>query len=53
MHDLIIRNARIVDGTGRDYDPSDESRFLDPDPVPAVAELAAQGVTTMPQTKLV
>jgi catechol 2,3-dioxygenase-like lactoylglutathione lyase family enzyme len=42
----------VVDGTGRDYDPSDESRFLDPDPVPAVAELAAQGVTTMPQTKL-
>ncbi len=43
----------VVDGTGRDYDPNDTDRFLDPDPVPAVAELAGHGVTTMPQTKLV
>jgi len=43
----------VVDATGRDYDPGDTERFLDPDPVPAVAELADRGLTTMPKTHLV
>ena len=43
----------VVDGTGRPFDPSDESIFLDPDPVPAIAELAAGGVESMPRTHLV
>jgi catechol 2,3-dioxygenase-like lactoylglutathione lyase family enzyme len=43
----------VVDGTGRPYDPDDDARFLDPDPVPAVAELADGGVGSMPSTKLV
>ena len=43
----------VVDGTGRPYDPEDATLFLDPDPVPAVAELANGGVTSMPRTSLV
>ncbi|MDH3678631.1 MAG: VOC family protein [Acidimicrobiia bacterium] len=43
----------VVDGTGEPYDPDDESRFLDPDPVPAVAELAGDGLTSVPTTRLV
>ena len=43
----------VVDGTGRSYDPDDATRFLDPDPVPAVAELAGDGLSSMPETKLV
>jgi hypothetical protein len=43
----------VVDGTGRPFDPADASRFLDPDPVPAVAELAAGGLATLPRTELV
>ena len=43
----------VNDGTGRPYDPTDETLFEDPDPVPAVAELAHGGVSTMPTTTLV
>lgn len=43
----------VVDGTGRDFDPGDEELFLDPDPVPAVAELAAGGLASLPTTSLV
>jgi catechol 2,3-dioxygenase-like lactoylglutathione lyase family enzyme len=43
----------VVDGTGRDYDPADASLFLDPDPVPAVAEMAADGLIGLPTTSLV
>ena len=43
----------IVDGTGRPFDPTDEASFQDPDPVPAVAELADGGLETLPRTKLV
>jgi catechol 2,3-dioxygenase-like lactoylglutathione lyase family enzyme len=43
----------VEDGTGRRYDPSNEALFLDPNPVPAVAELATGGVRSMPHTKLV
>lgn len=42
----------VVDGTGLPYDPTDETRFLDPDPVPAVAELA-EGLAAYPVTRLV
>jgi catechol 2,3-dioxygenase-like lactoylglutathione lyase family enzyme len=43
----------VQDGTGREYDPSNGSLFLDPNPVPAVAELAHGGLRSMPHTKLV
>jgi catechol 2,3-dioxygenase-like lactoylglutathione lyase family enzyme len=43
----------VHDGTGRAFDPSDESLFLDPDPVPAVSELAAGGLRALPATALV
>lgn len=43
----------VIDGTGREFDPSDETIFADPDPVPAVAELAAGNLATLPRTKLV
>ena len=43
----------VVDGTGRQFDPNDKSVFLDPDPVPAIAELAAGGLASMPTTALV
>jgi hypothetical protein len=43
----------VVDGTGRPYDPGDASLFLDPDPVPAVAEMAADGLLGLPTTSLV
>lgn len=43
----------VVDGTGRDFDPSDGSVFLDPDPVPAIAELAAGNLASLPTTTLV
>jgi catechol 2,3-dioxygenase-like lactoylglutathione lyase family enzyme len=42
-----------VDGTGRALDPADTTRFLDPNPVPAIAELAGAGLSTLPTTKLV
>jgi catechol 2,3-dioxygenase-like lactoylglutathione lyase family enzyme len=43
----------VVDGTGRAFDPADEASFQDPDPVPAVAELASGSLQSMPHTKLV
>ena len=43
----------VVDGTGRPCDPTDATVFMDPNPVPAVAELAAGGLQTLPPTTLV
>ena len=43
----------VVDGTDQPFDPSDSTRFLDPDPVPAVSELAAGGLVSLPTTALV
>ena len=43
----------VIDGTGRPMDPTDRRLFEDPDPVPAVAELAAGSLTSVPTTKLV
>ena len=43
----------VVDGTERAFDPTDTSRFLDPNPVPAIAELAAGALQSMPETTLV
>ena len=43
----------VVDGTGRAFDPADATRFLDPDPVPAVTELASGGLRALPSTTLV
>jgi catechol 2,3-dioxygenase-like lactoylglutathione lyase family enzyme len=42
-----------VDPTGRSMDLSDGELYSDPDPVPAVAELAAGDLATLPETKLV
>lgn len=42
----------VVDGTGRNFDPSDGSVFLDPDPVPAIAELARGTLGDLPTTHL-
>lgn len=43
----------MIDGTDRPFDPGDDARFLDPDPVPAIDELADGGVRSMPRTTLV
>jgi hypothetical protein len=43
----------IEDGTGRMYDPTNAALFSDPNPVPAVAELASGGLRSIPATKLV
>ncbi len=43
----------VIDGTGRPMDTDDVRVFGDPDPVPAVAELAAGTVTELPTTSLV
>lgn len=43
----------VLDGTGRPMDVNDERVFADPDPVPAVAELAAGALESVPETKLV
>ena len=43
----------VVDGTGRAFDPTDATMFLDPNPVPAVAELAAGRLESLPRTSLV
>ncbi len=43
----------VVDGTGRPMDVNDERLFADPDPVPAVAELADGSLRDVPQTHLV
>ena len=43
----------VIDGTGRPMDVNDERVFTDPDPVPAVAELADGAIGSMPTTRLV
>lgn len=43
----------VIDGTGRPMDPDDARVFADPDPVPAVAELAAGTLADLPTTSLV
>ena len=43
----------VVDATGRPADPTDPSLFSDPNPVPAVRELAADGIDHLPTTRLV
>lgn len=43
----------VVDGTGRPMDVDDATLFADPDPVPAVAELAGDGLVSLPSTRLV
>ena len=35
----------VVDGTGKEYAPTDQRLFQDPNPVPAVAELTAERET--------
>jgi catechol 2,3-dioxygenase-like lactoylglutathione lyase family enzyme len=42
----------VVDGTGRPTDYNDTALFGDPDPVPAIAELAAGGLEDLPRTQL-
>ena len=43
----------VIDATGRPMDPADGRVFSDPDPVPAVAELASGGLDGLPTTTLV
>jgi catechol 2,3-dioxygenase-like lactoylglutathione lyase family enzyme len=43
----------VVDATGRPSDYADSALFSDPDPVPAVAELAAGALGELPTTRLV
>lgn len=43
----------ITDPTGRPMDVNDGELFSDPDPVPAVGELAAGALTSVPKTHLV
>jgi catechol 2,3-dioxygenase-like lactoylglutathione lyase family enzyme len=43
----------VIDGTGREADPTDATLFGDPDPVPALGELHAGRLTSMPITRLV
>ncbi len=43
----------VIDGTGRPLDPTDERLFADPDPVPAIAELADGALAEVPITRLV
>ena len=43
----------VVDGTGRPTDLTDASLYEDPDPVPAVRELAAGALQSVPRTRLV
>jgi catechol 2,3-dioxygenase-like lactoylglutathione lyase family enzyme len=43
----------VIDGTGRPMNTDDDRLFEDPDPVPAVAELAAGGLAWLPTTSLV
>ncbi len=43
----------VIDGTGRPMNPADDRLFQDPDPVPAVAELAARRLASVPTTSLV
>lgn len=43
----------VTDGTGREIDLNDPELFSDPDPVPAARELAGDGLTAVPETRLV
>jgi catechol 2,3-dioxygenase-like lactoylglutathione lyase family enzyme len=43
----------VIDPTGRPADLSDHRVFADPDPVPAVTELARGDLSDLPQTRLV
>jgi catechol 2,3-dioxygenase-like lactoylglutathione lyase family enzyme len=43
----------VIDGTGREADPTDATLFGDPDPVPALGELHAGRLTSVPITRLV
>ncbi|NND76123.1 MAG: VOC family protein [Ilumatobacter sp.] len=43
----------VDDGTGRPFDPDDADLFQDPDPVPAIAELAGGSIGALPRTRLV
>jgi len=43
----------VVDGTGRPTDPTDPELYSDPDPVPAVRELDAGALGSVPHTRLV
>lgn len=43
----------VIEPTGRPMDINDDRIFTDPDPVPAVAELAAGDLASVPATKLV
>jgi len=43
----------VIDATGRPMNPGDARIFADPDPVPAVAELAAGRLGSLPATSLV
>lgn len=43
----------VTDATGRPADHHDRELFADPDPVPAVQELAGEGLTGVPVTRLV
>ena len=42
----------VNDPSGRPFDPDDATIFFDPDPVPAVAELASGGLISIPVTNL-
>lgn len=42
----------VTDATGREADYSDEGLFADPDPVPAVGEIRAGGLRSVPATHL-
>jgi catechol 2,3-dioxygenase-like lactoylglutathione lyase family enzyme len=42
----------VTDATGREADYSDEGLFSDPDPVPAVEEIRAGGLRSLPMTRL-
>jgi catechol 2,3-dioxygenase-like lactoylglutathione lyase family enzyme len=43
----------VIDATGRPMNPGDGRIFADPDPVPAIAELAAGRLGSLPATSLV
>lgn len=43
----------VIDGTGRTIDIDDDRLFTDPDPVPAVTELAEGRLSSVPATELV
>lgn len=43
----------VPEGTAPGTDPDDPARFLDPDPVPALTELRAGALASVPRTRLV